>query len=1012
MYPPDDVDAQLYHIQQGNRLGASSLARQLNNMLPMDTLDQIFRLAAIDMDDNITIDLPPTKEQLERELPWVLGRVCSLWRRVSRSIPSLWKISISFPKVEPKTPAPSIVLLNQLRDFQDLRDYGRVRRKIKGITVEQALNAGRYAEEVLPQVTNITLSGGAPRDENDPLSLVDFSPFLRRITKLRWYVTSNPERNILLDTLPPGAFSLLRDLEITVFENPLTKINLSPILVATAPRLERLCFESQTPLFKFTGPPWRSLRSLEIRIKGNDHNIIPIWRDHFSCYESLPALQELALSCPHSICAIFLTSPIPWYQLKTLMINRPTNEPDFEFSSITNLLPHLTSLSKLELKLERSSEYQGLPLRTEEILSHGRPMFHLAADSKIFEPVIHCSALWKGFRSLCLENVSLYQLYNILPHCEGLASLTIGIIFPDKATDNLASHCKDLTLDHLIHLDILGDDEGGPFPTHILVPNLKSLKIRQRFGAYPFRETRNLLVRSNARPEKVICIADEPWLIGEHDTCPQPEDTLELLACLSSASSVDFRGFVLPSPTLEGIANRSFLPQVKSLNFCALPEYEMFSTIVERLALEKKQSDCCLQHVTLYKLSNIDSCDDEPLDERLPRMWEIVKECASYVDVDIEVIDVAIRSHYQDNWWSRQVMYRLDLSINYGINYWPARLNEIDEQKKSLAGGGLEAQVRYEYRELQPKPASYIMLHFSLYSQAVPQLDPPFGSISKVWSSLSLIRLLSRRRKAQTKVARLQLAIAVFGILLFTAFSAVQLAMIFAFLKYFTASPMSVFERTEKINSILMRWNIAGTWFSVICPVVNTVFVIWRAWVLFERRRWALHLSVWLGALTLVVTIIVISISSTPRFFYISKEQGSTTYALLFSAGTVASCLTNFVATSFVGHRLWVHTRILNKSQHQHLFKMKRILFLLFVTGFVYALLQLCVVIVSFVPSNPNSGIASGIFGTIYHSVSVRSFVYPALTVALIRRPLSGAEFRFQEPEIQISNSSDLTLRN
>ncbi|KAG6817170.1 hypothetical protein H0H93_007436 [Arthromyces matolae] len=114
----------------------------------------------------------------------------------------------------------------------------------------------------------------------------------------------------------------------------------------------------------------------------------------------------------------------------------------------------------------------------------------------------------------------------------------------------------------------------------------------------------------------------------------------------------------------------------------------------------------------------------------------------------------------------------------------------------------------------------------------------------------STVAISFARRKGQM-VARIQLAIALLGILLFTAFLANVLAQAYIFLRFFTLRSTSFSQRAETINALIVKCNVVDQWLTLIPPVVNDAFIIWRAWVVFEKRRWALYLSIVLNTLTL-----------------------------------------------------------------------------------------------------------------------------------------------------------------
>ncbi|KAG6835419.1 hypothetical protein H0H93_001624 [Arthromyces matolae] len=192
--------------------------------------------------------------------------------------------------------------------------------------------------------------------------------------------------------------------------------------------------------------------------------------------------------------------------------------------------------------------------------------------------------------------------------------------------------------------------------------------------------------------------------------------------------------------------------------------------------------------------------------------------------------------------------------------------------------------------------------------------------------------------------------------------------------KLFSPSSLSNPERKTKINIALAELVIAQNWFQ---PVVNDDFIIWRAWVLFGRRRWALYLSITLATLNTISTVLLLA--------WYSHVFDADLNVLILRGATIPSLVSNVVATSYIGYTLWMHAKTINKSmgsRGRRPFGVKRILFLLVETGVVYAVLQLCTIVLN------------------------GSFVYPALTLALIHGPFLNESTELYESVIVIQNSA------
>ncbi|KAG5726755.1 hypothetical protein E4T56_gene15185 [Termitomyces sp. T112] len=249
----------------------------------------------------------------------------------------------------------------------------------------------------------------------------------------------------------------------------------------------------------------------------------------------------------------------------------------------------------------------------------------------------------------------------------------------------------------------------------------------------------------------------------------------------------------------------------------------------------------------------------------------------------------------------------------------------------------------------------------------------------------------SSQNKAQTWSSRWQSATTFLGLVMLTGLWVTIFQIGLVGYIFFQPSTVPLPKQLDIMHTATVKWTIIENWLTLIPPIINDAFIIWRAWVLFERRRWAFYVSIGLYLLTLIVTLVFLGIYSNPDILLAAVLSDSAAQTFLLVATTIMSFVTNFVATSFIGRTLWVHLRFLRmnmNAQHQQFFRLWHIINLLVDAGAVYSILQL-LYIVPTITVNANQ-LAAQIFldavGMIYFSIST---VYPALTIALIRGPFS-----------------------
>ncbi|KAG6902041.1 hypothetical protein C0995_005251 [Termitomyces sp. Mi166 len=139
-------------------------------------------------------------------------------------------------------------------------------------------------------------------------------------------------------------------------------------------------------------------------------------------------------------------------------------------------------------------------------------------------------------------------------------------------------------------------------------------------------------------------------------------------------------------------------------------------------------------------------------------------------------------------------------------------------------------------------------------------------------------------------------------------------------------------EKRISTNNRIHSWNIVSNAFETIPLLANDGLIIWRAWVIFSKTRWALYTLVVLWLMT-AGAILASSVT-----FYLG-----TIFNYLQYTGLGLTFGTNLIATSFIGYVLWSHRKAFNNLTPHFLGpnKVWNVLVLLFEMGFIYCMLQL-----------------------------------------------------------------------
>ncbi|KAG6914487.1 hypothetical protein DXG01_016961 [Tephrocybe rancida] len=150
----------------------------------------------------------------------------------------------------------------------------------------------------------------------------------------------------------------------------------------------------------------------------------------------------------------------------------------------------------------------------------------------------------------------------------------------------------------------------------------------------------------------------------------------------------------------------------------------------------------------------------------------------------------------------------------------------------------------------------------------------------------------------------------------------------------FTDDTMPLLDRTLSYDSKARKLDFAVIWAETLPPIFNDAFIIWLAWVVFQKQRWALYLSIFMWILT----------------FAIKANLG---------------------------------------EQYQRMFKLRSILVLLVDSGASYMVLQSTFLGMYMAKAYIQSTSFLWAFGVLNALYTCISFVYPAITIFLVHGPFS-----------------------
>ncbi|KAG6888752.1 hypothetical protein C0995_006224 [Termitomyces sp. Mi166 len=248
--------------------------------LPQEILEQIFGL----LRPSDPLQLPPVLT----EHAWVLGRVCSDWRRLSRAMPVLWTTSI-----------------------------------VVDSTVKKPLMQLKCAEDILPEVAFISLW---LCDVMPGIPMMDLLPYLPHINQLTWDFEYGWQLREVMNGFPPGSLSQLEILMITVGHMD-SEVDNKPEkntgLFGRSSRLRYLTLQSDIPVFLLSDIPWSQLHSFSL-LPTYPYQISAVTQSHWmelgrqNPFPHMSSLRSLTLEMTVEYFDFILSLDFPWHQVVSL----------------------------------------------------------------------------------------------------------------------------------------------------------------------------------------------------------------------------------------------------------------------------------------------------------------------------------------------------------------------------------------------------------------------------------------------------------------------------------------------------------------------------------------------------------------------------------------------------------------------------------------------------------------------------------------------------------------------
>ncbi|KAK0470083.1 uncharacterized protein EV420DRAFT_1634512 [Desarmillaria tabescens] len=235
----------------------------------------------------------------------------------------------------------------------------------------------------------------------------------------------------------------------------------------------------------------------------------------------------------------------------------------------------------------------------------------------------------------------------------------------------------------------------------------------------------------------------------------------------------------------------------------------------------------------------------------------------------------------------------------------------------------------------------------------------------------SLYLMVFKRKK--TKVIIVMIILNTIMWALATSHMAVSFQQNFhAFLREHGADRSEVFEDNAS-PSIYSQLSLESINF-----VIGDGVVIWRVWVLWNRKRWILVISATLLLTTFVGAIgVVRSFATAPQGVSVFDNRSLTAWGLAFIASTLT---TNIWATTLIAYRTWSHNRLIRSITGEafmvRLGRQNGILAILIESGILYSCSWFVAIVIIICGNN-------GVY-VVIDMLSQLTAIYPTLIMTLV----------------------------
>ncbi|KAG6889208.1 hypothetical protein C0995_002668 [Termitomyces sp. Mi166 len=547
-----------------------SVALAPHKRMPNEILEHIF--CSQSEYDGI-VELPPVLSSY----PWVLGRVCSRWRRLSRSLRQLWNTTICSGSVR-----------------SGYHDPQKARKQLD------------CALDVLPECARLYLCIGVMRDR-DVLPTSALTVYLSRlVTKLKYSDDIEHPEQESLDILPPGTLSKLEILSVSLAQ-PKTDIEISTSyagLFGSSSRLQHLKLRSDTPNFLLADIPWHQLRSFRLEVVWCDMNAHTraSWTQiahSADLFRRMTSLEILVLDMVDDYCSILLTCEFPWHQLRSLIIYWKASNKEQNFPLILKPLAKCTALTYLKLSNFGNPfdpvKHDPIALPSLQYLDAE----YVDLSGSAVPPSILMSIVSSGaLRVLLMGRVTLGEFYTLVAQCPRLEKIKSNI----TQGENEETVTNAIVLPHLLWLG-LALTPKSLFPTRIVTPQLIFLHIEVEFAKFADRS--DLLESVIVYITRSDMQLRELYLVGRtifDDSLTQV--MRDFISTLNSCTAVVLVGVIFPQEIRDEIATGVHLPHVKHFAISVSDASEFFEMVINRLKREEASGVVCLELVEGFVRSN------------------------------------------------------------------------------------------------------------------------------------------------------------------------------------------------------------------------------------------------------------------------------------------------------------------------------------------------------------------------------------------------------------------------